>query len=93
MNDAKVKEVVGKCTSLLKEDKLRCILGAYSPLLTLELVQLGIDVFDTSYAYLATQNNRALVFSFDVTGQKALTAGELSIDLTDTKYAQTPPPS
>lgn len=78
----KVKEIVSKCTPLLKEDKMRCMLGAYSPLLITELVRLGIDVFDTSFAYLATQNNQALVFNFDPK-ETANTPKKLYIDLSD----------
>lgn len=78
----KVKDVISKCAPLLKEDKMRCMLGAYTPLLIIELVRLGIDVFDTSYAYLATQNNQALVFNFD-TKETANTSQKLVIDLSD----------
>lgn len=85
VSSKKVKEIVAKCTALLKEDKLRCILGAYTPLLTVELVQLGIDVFDTSYVYIATQSNKALVFRCDVDANNTETTSELTIDLTDDK--------
>lgn len=77
-----VKEIVTKCISLVKEDKLRCMVGAYSPLLIAQMVQLGIDVFDTSYAYLATINDRALIFNFDA-NDAAKSIGKLYIDLSD----------
>lgn len=57
--------------------------GAYSPALTIELVQLGIDVFDTTYAYLAASNNLALTFNFDVDTETDVDL-QFAIDLTDT---------
>lgn len=58
------------------------MLGAYSPLAITELVQLGIDVFDTSYAYLAMKSNRALTFDYNV-GRSSRTSNQLSIDLSN----------
>lgn len=83
LNVEKVKDVVAKCVHLLEKNKLRCMLGAFSPLLTLELIQMGIDVFDTSFAYITTQKNRALVFRFNISEQNTNIGGELSIDLMD----------
>lgn len=58
------------------------MLGAYSPSIIVRLVKLGIDVFDTTYAYLATTSNQALTFNFDINvlGQKDC---KFCIDLTD----------
>lgn len=66
LNLTEVKPIVSRCLELLPTDKLRIMFGAYSPLATLELIALGIDLFDNSYAYVATINNCALTFSSDV---------------------------
>lgn len=63
---AEVRPLVSGCLELLPADKLRCMFGAYSPVSTLELIALGVDVFDNSYAYVATINNCALTFAFEV---------------------------
>lgn len=55
--------------------------GAYSPTSVIQFIQLGVDVFDSTYVYLATSTNQALTFSFDVN-----TAGQdkqFAIDLSD----------
>ncbi|XP_075160426.1 queuine tRNA-ribosyltransferase accessory subunit 2 [Haematobia irritans] len=39
--------------------------GAFTPLVMLELIRLGVDMFDTSYAYCAAVNFKALSFTFD----------------------------
>lgn len=51
---------------MLPDDKVRLMLGAYNPITILELINVGIDVFDNSYAFLATTNRCALSFNFDV---------------------------
>lgn len=82
VNTEKVKTIVSKCISQLKDDKIRCMLGAYSPLLITELVQLGVDVFDSTFAYLATQSNQALVFNFDLK-ETVSTTSSLCIELSN----------
>lgn len=59
-----IKPIVQRCTELLPSDKLKIMMGAYSPVTTLQLIQLGIDLFDNSYAYLATSHNCALTFGY-----------------------------
>lgn len=56
------------------------MLGAYSPTLIIQLIELGVDVFDSTYVYLTTSKNRALTFNFDVTdvGQDSQFAIDLS---------------
>ena len=40
-------------------------MGSWNPATVLELVGLGVDVFDSSYAYLITEKSRAFTFAFD----------------------------
>lgn len=37
-------------------------MGCWNPLTVLELVELGVDIFDTSYPYIITENFKALTF-------------------------------
>uniref|UniRef100_A0A336M3I6 Queuine tRNA-ribosyltransferase accessory subunit 2 n=1 Tax=Culicoides sonorensis TaxID=179676 RepID=A0A336M3I6_CULSO len=58
----KFYEIIDFCIKSLPDSKLRFMFGAYPPLTILKLIQKGVDVFDTSYAYLATQSAHALLF-------------------------------
>ncbi|XP_055840503.1 queuine tRNA-ribosyltransferase accessory subunit 2 [Episyrphus balteatus] len=58
-------EIVQHCVSELDVDKPKMVMGAYTPLVVAELVRLGVDIFDTSYAYEATSNFKALIFNFN----------------------------
>lgn len=82
----KVCEIVKKCTTQLPTDKLKTMDGAYSPALVIQLIQLGVDVFDTTYAYLATSMNQALTFTFDVHRCSDELDSTFAIDLSDTMY-------
>ncbi|XP_073836852.1 chromosome transmission fidelity protein 8 homolog isoform X1 [Musca autumnalis] len=55
------------CLKELNADSGKPIMlpGAYTPLLVLELIKLGVDMFDSSYAYCAAVNFKALSFSWD----------------------------
>ncbi|XP_022653027.1 queuine tRNA-ribosyltransferase accessory subunit 2-like isoform X2 [Varroa destructor] len=57
----------------LPENKPRFMFGCYNPEMIIELARSGVDCFDSSYACLQTDKNRALLFSFEevrnVTGQ------------------------
>lgn len=78
----KVCTVVKRCLELLPQNKLKVMLGAYNPALIVQLVHLGIDLFDTTYAYLAALENRALTFNFDVNREITI-EDAFSIDLSD----------
>lgn len=43
-------------------DKVRQALGAFSVLSVLELVDCGVDIFDSSLAYLSTKEGKAFCF-------------------------------
>lgn len=78
-----IKEIVEKTVSLLPTDKLKIMLGAYSPEVVLELVNFGIDMFDTSFVDIVSNSNRALVFNFSLENS---TKRFPEIDLLDSKY-------
>lgn len=60
-----IKNVVQHTLNLLPADKLRVSLGCWHPLVTLELINLGVDVFDSTYSYVATERSEALIFMCD----------------------------
>ncbi|XP_017085277.1 queuine tRNA-ribosyltransferase accessory subunit 2 [Drosophila eugracilis] len=64
LDPSKLLPIVEHCVNQLEEDKPRVMAGAYTPLTVLELIRQGIDVFDTSYAYCASLNFKAMTFSF-----------------------------
>lgn len=76
VNVDEVKSLVVGCLEVLPADKLRIMFGAYSPVTLLELISVGIDLFDNSYAYLATSNNCALTFGFE---DKSFSAFDLDL--------------
>lgn len=40
-------------------------MGSWNPATVLDLVELGVDVFDSSYPYVITEQNQALTFMCD----------------------------
>ncbi|XP_017005442.2 queuine tRNA-ribosyltransferase accessory subunit 2 [Drosophila takahashii] len=64
LESSKLLSIVEHCVKQLEEDKPRLMTGAYTPVTVLELISQGIDVFDTSYAYCASLNFKALTFGF-----------------------------
>ena len=46
----------------LPEDKPRLYQGACDPIMILDLVQAGVDIFESSYAHMVTEKGWALVF-------------------------------
>lgn len=82
VDSEQVKSIVANCVDQLPNEKLKMMLGAYNPLLTLELIQLGIDIFDTTFAYLTSSKNCALTFNYNLNKESAANS-EYEIDLTD----------
>jgi queuine tRNA-ribosyltransferase subunit QTRTD1 len=66
LDSSKVNEIVKTTLSLLDYDKFKIMLGPYIPSKLIELVSLGVDVFDTSFVILVTKMNRALTFNFNI---------------------------
>jgi len=60
------KPIVEFVVNNLPGDKLRVMQGCWNPMVILKLVQLGIDVFDTSYCNIVTERSSALIFCFDI---------------------------
>lgn len=80
-------EIVSHTLSELAEkEKPKVMVGAYSPLTILEMVKLGVDVFDSSYVYIASKNFKGLTFNFDL--GSANEVNEFALDLSDPKYKE-----
>ncbi|XP_017881512.1 queuine tRNA-ribosyltransferase accessory subunit 2, partial [Ceratina calcarata] len=60
-----IQEIIEHTVNLLPPEKLRVLMGCWNPLTVLDLVGLGIDIFDTSYPYVITENAEALTFLCD----------------------------
>lgn len=60
-------KVMTHCLNELNVEKPKMLPGAYTPPVMLELISLGVDIFDTSYAFCAASNFKALTFNFDLT--------------------------
>ncbi|XP_011265335.3 queuine tRNA-ribosyltransferase accessory subunit 2 isoform X1 [Camponotus floridanus] len=57
-----IKQVVQHTINLLPTDKIRVSMGCWNPVTVLDLVELGVDVFDSSYPYIITEQSQALTF-------------------------------
>lgn len=40
-------------------------MGCWNPVTVLDLIELGVDVFDSSYPYVITEQSQALTFMCD----------------------------
>lgn len=61
---SKIKPILTEVLALLPRDKPRILNGAFSFETMLEAVKCGIDIFDSSYAYVLTESGEASVFPF-----------------------------
>ncbi|XP_055526998.1 queuine tRNA-ribosyltransferase accessory subunit 2 [Wyeomyia smithii] len=82
-----VLSITTKICESLPVEKPRFIFGAFTPRITLELVSRGVDIFDTSYPYLKTQQHKALSFSFNTDDQNAEVI-ESELDLKDSRWSE-----
>ncbi|OQR78484.1 queuine tRNA-ribosyltransferase subunit QTRTD1-like [Tropilaelaps mercedesae] len=60
-----IKNLVESVIQCLPESKPRFMFGCFQPELIIQLARAGVDCFDSSYACLQTDKNRALVFTFE----------------------------
>lgn len=50
----------------LPSDKMKIIFGAWTPSLIIDLINSGIDMFDSSFPYLTTERKSALIFDYNL---------------------------
>ncbi|XP_033340774.2 queuine tRNA-ribosyltransferase accessory subunit 2 [Megalopta genalis] len=60
-----VKEIIKQTINMLPNEKLKVSMGCWNPLTVLNLIELGVDIFDTSYPYVAAENAEALTVLCD----------------------------
>lgn len=65
--------------NLLPVKKLKVCPGSWNPATVLSLIELGIDIFDSSYAYLATEKKKALVFLYEETSEFFIGEGRYGV--------------
>ncbi|XP_011495304.1 PREDICTED: queuine tRNA-ribosyltransferase subunit QTRTD1 homolog isoform X2 [Ceratosolen solmsi marchali] len=58
-----IKHVIQHSLNLLPGNKLRIMLGCWNPSAVLDLINLGVDVFDSTYPFMMTEEKKALLFS------------------------------
>ncbi|XP_053686944.1 queuine tRNA-ribosyltransferase accessory subunit 2 [Sabethes cyaneus] len=83
-----LKDTVSKICETLPAEKPRFAFGAFTPCIILELVSKGVDIFDTSYPYLKTQQHRALTFSFNTDDDQFPDEWESELDLQDSRWVE-----
>ena len=57
-----IQSVLRETVSLLPAEKTKLYFGVTNPALLFKLVREGVDVFDTSYPFMVTEKDSALVF-------------------------------
>ncbi|XP_050407071.1 queuine tRNA-ribosyltransferase accessory subunit 2 [Patella vulgata] len=87
---------INECVNLLQKiieflpvDKPRLMQSVWPPDAVIQAYELGIDIFDSSYPYMVTERNSALVFTYNIPTEE--TEGEelpdtFEINLSDKKY-------
>ncbi|XP_019874111.1 queuine tRNA-ribosyltransferase accessory subunit 2 [Aethina tumida] len=78
-----LKPIVELIMKTIPESKLTCIQGCWNPVNIIKFVQLGVDLFDTSYCKIVTERAAALTFSMDLEGE----VEEYEINLRDRLYS------
>ncbi|XP_018916137.2 queuine tRNA-ribosyltransferase accessory subunit 2 isoform X1 [Bemisia tabaci] len=66
-----IEPVIKVTMDHLPKDKLKAVYGAWNPDVILKLVDMGVDLFDTSLAYLSTEKGCALNFKYPKTTKRS----------------------
>ncbi|XP_052789942.1 queuine tRNA-ribosyltransferase accessory subunit 2-like [Mya arenaria] len=88
-----VADLIKSTMKLLPENCPRVMHGVWRPDRVLEAVEMGVDIFDSSYPYVLTERSHALVFNFQYKpNPEALTEDRqnnegFTIDLKEKRYA------
>lgn len=45
---------------------MKIIFGAWTPNTIIDLINSGIDIFDSSFPFLTTKRNAALIFNYEL---------------------------
>lgn len=58
--------IVNKTMECLPYDKMKIIFGAWTPSLIIDFINSGVDIFDSSFPYITTERNSALIFDYSL---------------------------
>ncbi|XP_060834523.1 queuine tRNA-ribosyltransferase accessory subunit 2 [Rhopalosiphum padi] len=58
--------IVNKTMECLPYDKMKIIFGAWTPSLIIDFINSGVDMFDSSFPYITTERNSALIFDYSL---------------------------
>ncbi|XP_063987357.1 queuine tRNA-ribosyltransferase accessory subunit 2 [Diachasmimorpha longicaudata] len=83
----KIKDVVHHTLDMLPVDKLKVSMGCWNPNVILELIDSGVDIFDSSYPYVMTETAKAITFMCDSHEHDSNYHPELVISISDKRYA------
>ncbi|XP_012256268.2 queuine tRNA-ribosyltransferase accessory subunit 2 isoform X2 [Athalia rosae] len=78
-----IENVIKHTINLLPEDKMRVSTGSWNPETVINLVDMGVDLFDSSYAYFITERSCALTFLC----QHSEANESAMISIAETRYA------
>jgi len=80
-----MRDVLAETVSLLPAEKPRFYFGAANPVMVFNLTKEGVDIFDTSYPFLVTERDSALVFPNEW-------KGDSNAKMTSPEVAEASPP-
>ena len=79
-----IMPIMTHCLKELDNNKPLMMPGSFTPVIMLKLIQLGVDIFDSSYAYCAAVNFKALSFNYNTSAESKTANVETPfIDITD----------
>ncbi|KAL4112322.1 hypothetical protein QTP88_016134 [Uroleucon formosanum] len=58
--------IISKTMEYVPNDKMKIIFGAWTPSLIIDLINSGMDMFDSSLPYITTERNAALIFDYNL---------------------------
>ncbi|XP_022171479.1 queuine tRNA-ribosyltransferase accessory subunit 2 [Myzus persicae] len=58
--------IIDKTMEYLPYDKMKIIFGAWTPSLIIDLINSGVDMFDSSFPFITTERNSALIFDYNL---------------------------
>lgn len=61
-----IQEILEKQLEKLPTGQFRLLPGVYSPLLILQAVEAGVDLFESVYPYIVTERGNALTFNYNL---------------------------
>ncbi|XP_043462948.1 queuine tRNA-ribosyltransferase accessory subunit 2 isoform X2 [Leptopilina heterotoma] len=83
-----INKIMQHTINMLPKEKLRVTMGCWNPIVVLDLIGLGVDVFDSSYAFLITEQLKAFTFQYESNNLHQIDETLPEISLNDKRYAE-----